>query len=71
MSLKAHKSSTYAGIAGPGALGAGLAGMPGAGLLGNDGPDCEEPPGLLGSGGGGARPGLGDGGRLEKDSKIA
>ena len=43
--------------------------MPGAGLLGNDGPGGAEPPGLLGSGGGGARPGLGDGGRLQKHNR--
>ena len=43
--------------------------MPGAGLLGNDGPGGAEPPGLLGSGGGGARPGLGDGGRLQEQNR--
>jgi len=60
--------TTYDGIAGAGAPGAGRLGTPGAGRLGIDG--CRgccmgvALPGRLGSGGGGARPGLGEDGRL-------
>ena len=51
-------------MAGPGAVGAGRAGMPGAGRLGMEGPGGALPPGLFGRGGGGALPGFGEGGRL-------
>ena len=58
--------NTYAGIAGPGAVGAGRLGMLGAGLFGIEGMmGALEPPGLLGNGGGGALPGLGEDGLLQ------
>jgi len=61
--------TTYDGIAGPGAPGAGLLGTPGAGRMGIEGIGAWPPPGLLGRGGGGARPGFGEFGLLEKKTE--